>query len=170
MVHHRHHHVRKRTPEKRRMRDWNRFPLIATELVNNAPQGLLGISDSQLGGMLESAWQLLLVGEYPAAVRAFTLLCFVQPYVSDFWFGLGKALRENRLYEDALSTLLMAETLDPSRFEYYEESIGCCIDLGQKKEAERILRRMNAKRRTIEGFSEYAHAIQDLQKQVASMR
>ncbi len=143
---------------------------MASELVNNAPQTLLGISDTQLGGMLESAWQLLMVGEYASAVRAFTLLCFVQPYSSDFWYGLGKSLRDYSLYEDALSALLMAETLDPSRFEYYEESVGCCVDLGRKKEAERILRRLHAKRRTIERFSEYSHTLHDLQKQVSSMR
>ena len=169
MAHHVHHQIKKQPPIKKRMRDFNRFPQNAYRLINSAAQGILGISDSQLGGMFESAWELLAVGENPSAVRAFTLLCFVQPYVSDFWFGLGKALRENGLSEEALSALLMAETLDPSRFEYYQEAIGCCIDLNVKKEAVRIFRRLCAKKRTIEKFSEYSHSIRELQRQISNI-
>ena len=134
-----------------RLRDRNIF--IREPLPLEAPQELLGISNDQLGTMYQIANQLLDQEASTDAVRAFTVLCRIHPYVSDFWYGLGRALRACGQHDEALSMILTAETMDPSRFEFYRESIDCCLACGRKNEAAHIFRRLRAHRRSIEDFS-----------------
>ena len=113
---------------------------------------MLGISDQQLGRLFEGAWALIEIHEGTEAVKGFRLLCQLHPYVSDFWYGLAHALKESGEHEEALSCFIMAETMDPSRFEYYQEAIGSALELGKKKEARRIFHRLLAHRHAIKDF------------------
>ena len=141
--------IKKKLPERRgRLRDRNIF--IREPLLLEAPQDLLGISNDQLGEMFQTADFLLEQGANADAVRAFTMLCHIHPYVPDFWCGLGRALCACGLHEDALGMLLTAETMDPSRFEFYRDAIHCCLEMGQKKEATHIFRRLRAHRHSID--------------------
>lgn len=138
----------------RRLHEKNLFPeAVKRGILFNAPQSVLGISDEQLGGMFRLAWMFLEQLAGADAVRAFTLLCQVQPYVAEFWYGLGKAFQLNDLHEEALSAFLMAETIEPSKFEFYLEEIDCCIAINRLKLAEKIMHRLFAHRRSIENFS-----------------
>jgi tetratricopeptide (TPR) repeat protein len=167
-------HVRKlplkRHLQHRRLRDVNFFPRIQDKLLEYVPQDLLGINDDQLLGMHQLAWEFLESEAYADAVRSFTLLCQIQPFVPDFWYGLGKALRGCNRADDALSMLLVAETLDPSRFEFYKEAIECCLQVNQRKEAEHILHRMYAHRRSIDEFQERKGEFRDLKNMVIPHR
>jgi tetratricopeptide (TPR) repeat protein len=153
---------------KQRLRDTNFFSKAEPNLLGQIPQDFLGISDDQLSGMYQIAWGFLEEQESAEAVRAFTLLCHLHPYVPDFWFGLGKALRECNEPEDALSMLLVAETIDPTRFEFYEEEIECCLQMNQKREAFHILHRLYAHRRSIESFEERERRIHQLEEKIAN--
>ena len=147
-------HNRKGTSiqKNRRLRDMNLFRKSEQALYEEAPQRMLGISDQQLGRLFETAWALVEIHEGPEAVRGFRLLCQLHPYVSDFWYGLAHALKESGNHEEALSAFIMAETMDPSRFEYYQEAIGSALELGKKSEARRIFHRLLAHKRLIKEF------------------
>ena len=153
---HAHHH---------RLRDRNIY--IHESLPLEAPQDLLGISNEQLSEMYQLAHEFLVQEANADAVRAFTTLCHIHPYVPEFWFGLGKALRACGQYDDALSMLLTAETMDPSRFEFYREAIECCLQMGKKNEAAHIFRRLRAHRRSIEGFSSLHTEMKNLEKWIS---
>ena len=156
-------HRKERAPVHHdRLRDRNIF--VREPLSLEAPQDLLGISNDQLGEMYQIAYQFLAQEANADAVRAFTTLCHIHPYVPDFWYGLGKALCACERYEDALSMLLTAETMDPSRFEFYRESISCCLQMGRKNEAAHIFRRLRAHRRSIEGFSSLGSEIKTIER------
>jgi tetratricopeptide (TPR) repeat protein len=165
-----HHHKEKAPYRKQRLRDVNLFPKAQSKLLGEVPQDLLGISDDQLSGMYQIAWAFLEAQQNADAVRSFTLLCHLHPYVPDFWYGLGKALRECGEPEDALSMLLVAETIDPTRFEFYEEEIECCLQMGRQKEAVHILHRMNAHSNSIAAFSELGREVHQLEEKIALSR
>ena len=165
-----HQHKEKAPYRKQRLRDVNLFPKAQATLMGELPQDLLGISDDQLSGMYQIAWSFLEMQQTADAVRSFTLLCHLHPYVPDFWYGLGKALRECGEPEDALSMVLVAETMDPTRFEFYEEEIECCLQMGRQKEAAHIMRRLHAHRRTIQSFKEMGREIHQLEERIASSR
>jgi len=165
MVRHLHSHREpKHRKKKRRLRDRNFFPEEREDLGDKAPQNVLGISDRELTKMFEKAWEMVEYHEAADAVRAFTLLCYIHPYISDSWYGLALAFRESELYEEAVSALLTAETIEPNRFEFYKEAIECCMLLGNKKEAEHIFHRMHSRRRHIDGFEEMGDEVSYLQK------
>lgn len=163
-----HKHKPKPPYRQQRLRDVNLFPKAQAKLLGQIPQDLLGISDDQLSGMYQIAWTFLEAQQTADAVRSFTLLCHLHPYVPDFWFGLGRALRECGEPEDALSMLLVAETIDPTRFEFYEEEIECCLQMGLHKEATHILNRLYAHRRSIDSFSELGREFHQLEEKIAS--
>ena len=169
MVSRRVHRRKEETPyRKQRLRDVNLFPKVQSMLLGQIPQDLLGITDDQLSGMYQIAWGFLEEQQAADAVRAFTLLCHLHPYVPDFWYGLGRALRECGEAEDALSMLLAAETMDPSRFEFYQEEIECCLQMGRKKEAVHIMNRLYAHRKSIENFKERKQEIRQLEEMISS--
>ena len=163
------HHQKQTAPYRnQRLRDMNLYPKAQAKLLGHVPQDILGISDDQLSGMYQVAWAFLENEQNPDAVRAFTFLCNVHPYVPDFWYGLGKALRGCEQPEDALSMLLVAETMDPTRIEFYQEEIECCLQMGDTKEASHIMHRLYAHRRSIEEFSKKQREIHQLEQKIAS--
>ncbi len=156
---------------RRRLRDINLFPKIQAKLLSEElPQELLGISDDQLSSLYHTAWTFLEEEQTADAVRSFTLLCHLHPYVPDFWFGLGRALREGGEPEDALSMLFVAETMDPSRFEFYQEEIECCLQVGRVREAGHILNRLYAHRRSISAFNDRLRELHQLEEKIANRK
>jgi tetratricopeptide (TPR) repeat protein len=152
----------KAIPKQERLRDVNLFPKKERELFEKVPQHFLGISDQQLGRLFENAWALIEIHEGAEAVRGFRLLCHLHPYVSDFWYGLAHALKESGNYEEALDAFIMAETMEPTRFEYYQEAIGSALEAGQKTIARRIFQRLLAHKRSIDNIDEYKAEIKHL--------
>lgn len=108
------------------------------------PSQLLGVSDSLLDSMYNQALTFLKYHDTQEAEESFRLLCTLHPYDPEFWFGLGKTLREEGKYEEALSAVSVAETLDPYRLEFYEEAIQSCLDAAKPKLAHAIFKRMNS--------------------------
>jgi tetratricopeptide (TPR) repeat protein len=162
------HHPGKKQHRKERLHEINVFRDVERKgLLTRSPQSMLGISDNQLGNMFRSAWTLLDLHEASDAVKAFSLLCHIHPYVPDFWYGLGKSQRENEELQEAVNSFCMAETIDPSRFEFYEDAIECCLEMGKKKEALKILKRLSSRRRLVDGFEKRVVEFHRLQERIA---
>lgn len=104
-------------------------------------QELVGISDGQLRTLFDMACQLLEAQQCEGAVRGFSLLCQLHPYIADFWLGLAQARRLSGEPEQAVSALLMAETMDTHRPEVISALVETHLELGDIKGAERTLRR-----------------------------
>lgn len=152
------------TPKRTRLRDINIFHKKETDFISGVPQHFLGITDQQLGRLFENAWALIEIHEAGEAIQGFRLLCHLHPYVSDFWYGLGHALKEGGDASEALSAFIMAETIEPSCFDYYQEAIESAIEAGKKKEARRIFNRLMAHRRTVEGFNSRVKDVKRLEE------
>ena len=106
------------------------------------PFQLMGVPDSLLESMYDQALAFLKYHDTHDAEESFRLLCTLHPYDPEFWFGLGKTLREEGKYEEALSAVSVAETLDPYRLDFYEEAIQSCLDAAKPKLAHAIFKRM----------------------------
>lgn len=152
--------------KKKRLRDINLFIKDRRDYFEDVPQHLLGISDQQLGRLFENAWAFIEIHEAAEAVRGFRLLCSLHPFVSDFWYGLAHSLQESGMYDEARDAYLMAETMDPTQYSYYQEAIECCLELGDKRAAERIFHRLLSHKRVIYDFDSHQHEIQQFRERI----
>lgn len=100
---------------------------------------LLGFSGEHLGRLFENAIDLLRQHRFDEAVLAFDLLTQLNPYVSDFWLGLGIAHQAHEDYYLALSAFIVAQTMDPSRLDSYTYAISCCLEMKNYPQAEAII-------------------------------
>ncbi len=119
--------------KKRRLRDRNFFSEEGEDLGEKAPQNVLGISDRELTKMFEKAWEMVEYHEAADAVRAFTLLCYIHPYISDSWYGLALSFRENELYEEAVSALSWQEQLKLNALRFIKRPSSAATFLETKK-------------------------------------
>jgi tetratricopeptide (TPR) repeat protein len=150
-----------------RLRDMNIFERLRGEITTPIPQDFLGITDEQLSELYRSASRFIDQDDPSNAVRSFTLLCHLHPYIPEFWSGLGESLAELQLFEEALSAFLMAETLDPHRFDFYEQGIQCALAMKNAKEARHIFSRLMAHRKKIDDFPEYTSKVSELKKELS---
>ncbi|MDB6081814.1 MAG: scc3-C [Chlamydiia bacterium] len=102
-------------------------------------QDLLGFSGEKLGMLFEKSIMLLQQNRNEEAVKAFELLTQFNPYVADFWLGLGIAKYVLEEYKPALLAILVAQTMDPSRAEPYLYAIDCCLELKDFQQAQSII-------------------------------
>lgn len=159
--------LRKHRKVTTRLTEVNRYKdAVRGGLLYNVPQTILGISDQQLVDLFQVAWAFLEQQQSAEAARSFTFLCHLHPYVADFWYGLGRALMENNRSDEALSAFLMAETIDPTRFEYYQGAIECCLLSGKHKGAAQIFHRLTSRRKSIENFDRHQADFTLLQDQL----
>ncbi len=106
---------------------------------NKTLQDILGFSREKLGTLFDQAIALLQASRFDEAIQGFSFLSRVNPYVSDFWVGLGLAREGNGDYKGALEDFYMAITMDPSRLESYIYAVDCCLELGKISQADTIL-------------------------------
>lgn len=99
----------------------------------------LGFSGERLAKLFETAIMLLQQNRFDEAVKGFEFLTHLNPYVSDFWLGLGIAKHALEEYKEALSFLFVAQTMDPARSEPYLYAIDCCLDMNNLLQADKIL-------------------------------
>lgn len=102
-------------------------------------QDLLGFSRDSITMLFEHAVGFLQMNRPDDAVLGFTLLTKLNPYIADFWLGLGIAYLNSEEYSKAQEALMMALALDPSRFEIYSYAIDCCIEMKSFRQAEALL-------------------------------
>ena len=158
--------TRQRDKTKQRLRDKNFFSQQERRLLEDVPQDLLGISDREMERIFFNASELLEFHESEKAVQAFSLLCKLQPYVSDCWYGLGRAYFDNEQFQEALEAYLTAETIEPTRVEFYIGAIEACLQMKNLKEAHHIIQRLEHHRKSVENFSQHRSEIRHLKEQV----
>jgi tetratricopeptide (TPR) repeat protein len=161
--------MRRRKQKYQRLRDMNVFEQSAGTITTPIPQDFLGITDDQLTNLYRSALLYIEQEDPTNAVRSFTLLCHLHPYIPEFWYGLGLALHALRIFEEALSAFLMAETLNPHWFEFYEKAIRCALDMENVKEARHILARLLAHSKKIDNFAACASKVAAIKKELSTV-
>jgi len=107
---------------------------------NKIVQDLLGISRQKIAALFGQAVALMDDARFDEAISAFSLLTRINPYVADFWLGLGIAHFNSEDYERALEAMNMAQALDPHRVDIYVYAIDSCLQMHKTKQAEAILR------------------------------
>jgi len=103
-------------------------------------QDVLGISGERLTSLFQTAYGLLQEHRYDDAIKGFEFLTRLNPFIPDFWIGLGLSYEMFEKFDEALSSFFTAQTMDPSRPEPYEHAVGCCISLKNTVQAEVVVR------------------------------
>jgi tetratricopeptide (TPR) repeat protein len=102
-------------------------------------QDILGFSGDDVSKLFEQSISLLHQHRFDEAIVAFRFLTQVNPYICDFWIGLGAAYQALGSFEEALSSYLVAETMDPERIDTYGYAIDLCIEMHNLTQARRVL-------------------------------
>ena len=92
-------------------------------------QELFGFSNEATAEFYGVARELIELKRHQEAVKAFLFLTALNPYISEFWLGLGLAKQQCKLLEDALYAFGVAYGLDGSDIFPYALAAQCCIDL-----------------------------------------
>lgn len=99
-------------------------------------QELFGFSNEATAEFYEVANQLLEDDRYEDAVKAFVFLTTINPYISEFWSGLGLAKQKCNLFDEALFAFSVAFRLEERDILPYLLAVHCCVDA---KELDRAL-------------------------------
>ena len=137
--------------------------------LDYSPKDILGLTDSQINLLYNEAIQYLAIHELEHALRGFQLLSALCPYDADFWMGCGIVQREFGNNAQALSSFLMAETLDSGRFDVYQEAIHLCLDTDQIELATDILKRCKRNKKLFvvhDKSQNYTHEIELLEEEI----
>ena len=138
--HHRHHVRKTHAPKKKEFRGIDNAKDVEVILEKNKLlQDILGFSNDNLDSLFSDAHSLLLAHRNDEAMQAFILLSRINPFVPDFWLGLGLTHQANGDYQQALACFLVAETMDPARLDCYEYGIDCALEMKNFAQAEAIL-------------------------------
>lgn len=104
---------------------------------------ILGFSDETLFPLYENAIALLQSQRLEESKAAFSFLTKINPYISEFWMGLGLSHMAEGAYVEALSAFLMALTMDPLLIEAYEYAIDCCIENNSYDQAQALVKQLS---------------------------
>lgn len=130
-------------------------------------QDVLGMSGERLGRLFETSVELLHQHRYDEAVKAFELLTQINPFVADFWIGLGVAHQAHETLKPALSCFLMAQTMDPARADPYHYAVECCLEMKNLPQAEAVLHqaityvKKHSRKEELKGLAREIQAIQE---------
>jgi tetratricopeptide (TPR) repeat protein len=102
-------------------------------------QDLLGFSRDNVATMFAQAIGFLQVNRVEEAIQAFSFLTRVNPYVADFWLGLGLGYTHHEEHSRAFDAFLMAITMDPTRIDIYGYAVDCCIEMKHFSQAEALI-------------------------------
>ena len=106
---------------------------------NKVVQDLLGFSNENITRMFEQAVGYLQMGHFDEAILSFSLLTRLNPYIGDFWLGLGIAQLRSGELQRSFDALSMALAMDPLRAEVYTSLIECCLEMKKYALAQLLL-------------------------------
>ena len=147
----------------------NRRDIALILQKNKLLQDILGFSAENMSGLFQDGLQFLQMHSYDDALKIFSLLVRMNPYVADFWVAQGLVYQVKEEYKTALSSFLVAQTMDPARFEGYLNAIECCISLGDYAQAQAIIRqglRFAKTHPKIEGLRPFLEEIHYMQERI----
>lgn len=94
-------------------------------------QQLMGISDETLNSIYLLGRTLVEEKSFDNALNVFHALCFFNPWVGEYWLGLGICLFHLNEYDQALEILNMAQILQPDKAAAFIYSAFCHLKLNQ---------------------------------------
>ena len=94
-------------------------------------QQLMGISDKTLNSIYTLGRTLVEEKSFDQALNIFHALCFFNPWVGEYWLGLGMCLFNMNEYDQALEILNMAQILQPDKAAGFIYSAFCHFKLNQ---------------------------------------
>lgn len=124
-----------------------------TSDAKETPQQLFGVTQPMLDRYYRSALKCLEQKNWENARDAFMFLTFLNPYVHDFWVGLGIAEQSQSHFDKAIQAYTLAEATDPEDPIPIANSFQCVLALGEKEYAQfmldKALQRCGEKRRVL---------------------
>ena len=110
-------------------------------LLNHLEEGkplqeLFGFTNEVTAEFYEAAKNILEQKRFEDAINAFVFLTTINPYMSDFWVGLGMAHQQNNQHDEALFSYSVAFNLDGRQIFPYVLAAQCCMEV---KDFERAL-------------------------------
>lgn len=103
-------------------------------------QELFGFSNEATAEFYGAAKNILEQQRYEDAISAFFFLTGINPYISDFWSGLGMAQQKNNEHEAALESYQMACELKEKEIFPYALAAQCCMEMKDFDKAIEILK------------------------------
>ncbi len=103
-------------------------------------QDVLGFSADDVSKLFQQAIAFLHQHRFDEAIIAFRFLIRINPYICDFWIGLGAALQSQGAYAEALANYLVAETMDPVRIDTYGYAVDVCLEMHDITQAKTVLK------------------------------
>jgi type III secretion system low calcium response chaperone LcrH/SycD len=98
-------------------------------------QEILEFSDEKLEIFYQQASRLYQKNRFKESIEAFTFLTTLNPFVANFWLGLGMSEQRLEEYSDALLAFAMAMMADPaSPLPHYQTAL-CYRAMGEKESA-----------------------------------
>lgn len=106
---------------------------------NETPQQMFGVTTPVLDRYYRTALKFLENKNWENARDAFMFLTFLNPYVHDFWVGLGIAEQSQSHFDKALQAYTLAEATDPEDPIPIANAFQCILALGEKDYAQYTL-------------------------------
>lgn len=106
---------------------------------DETPQELFGVSQPVLEKYYKSALTFLSNKKWDSARDAFMFLTFLNPYVHEFWVGLGIAEQSQSHFDKAIQAYTLAEATDPEDPIPIANSFQCILAMGEKEFAQYTL-------------------------------
>ncbi|MFQ5730300.1 MAG: tetratricopeptide repeat protein [Waddliaceae bacterium] len=114
--------------------------ILSRHLAEGKPmQELFGFTNEVMAEFYETAKSILEQKRHEEAIDVFVFLTTMNPYISDFWMGLGMAHQHNKSYDDALFSYSVAFTLEGRDIFPYILAAQCCLETKDFDKAIEIL-------------------------------
>lgn len=101
-------------------------------------QEIVGFEDKTLWKFYEAAEQLYEAKRYDDAADAYLFVSTLNPYVPDFWIGLGTSQQMQGKFEDALASYTTAIEVFPTHIMPYMFAAKCCLETKDFDEAAKV--------------------------------
>jgi hypothetical protein len=104
--------------------------ILMEHLESGKPlQEIFGFSNETTVEFYEAAKNILEQKRYEDAIDAFTFLTTINPYMADFWMGLGMAQQNNNEHDAALFSYSIGYTLEGGVIFPYVLAAQCCMEI-----------------------------------------
>jgi len=114
--------------------------ILMKQLEEGKPlQELFGFTNEVTVEFYETAKNILEQKRFEDAINAFTFLTTLNPYISDFWLGLGMAQQRNNNYDEALFSYSVGFTLEGRKIFPYILAAQCCMEVKDFERAHEVI-------------------------------
>lgn len=122
-------------------------------------QDIMGLEPETMMEFYDAAVDLYEAEKWEEATNGFVFMTTINPYISEFWVGLGMSLMNQREHEKALDPFRWAIVVGPGEVQNYLYAIDCCLAMGNESLARSFVE--NANQIADEVGEELAHLKKD---------